>query len=77
MILREGGAITLAGVAIGLAAGLLAARSLAAVLYGVPPTDPMSLAAAAVVLSITGMAACYVPAHRAARIDPSRTLAIE
>lgn len=77
LILREGGAITLAGIVIGVAAGLLAARSLAAVLYGVPPADPQSLAAAALVLAATGMAACYVPARRASRVDPSRTLTAE
>jgi putative ABC transport system permease protein len=77
LIMREGGAITLAGVVIGLTAGLVAARSLAAVLYGVPSTDPLSLTAAALVLSTTGMAACYVPARRAARVDPLQTLTTE
>jgi ABC-type antimicrobial peptide transport system permease subunit len=75
--MREGGVITGAGVLIGLIAGLVAARSLSAVLYGVPPTDPLSLATAAIVLALTGMAACYVPARRAARIDPARTLTNE
>jgi putative ABC transport system permease protein len=77
LIMREGGTITAAGVFIGLGAGLMAARSLSAVLFGVPPADPISLAAAALVLAITGMAACYVPALRAARIDPARTLTTE
>jgi putative ABC transport system permease protein len=77
LIMREGGMITTAGVVIGLAAGLTAARSLSAVLYGVPPGDPLSLAIAAGVLLITGMTACYVPARRAARIDPARTLTAE
>jgi putative ABC transport system permease protein len=77
LIMREGGIITGTGVLIGLAAGLMAARSLAAVLYGVPPADPLSLVAAALVLTITGMAACYIPARRAARVDPARTLTTE
>ena len=77
LIMREGGVITGAGVLIGLLAGLVAARSLSAVLYAVPPADPVSLAVAAGVLAITGMAACYVPARRAARIDPARTLTTE
>ena len=59
------------------AAGLVAPQSLSAVLYGVPPADPVSLAIAAIVLGITAMAACYVPARRAARIDPARTLTTE
>ena len=74
LVMREGGAITIAGVLIGVTAGLLAARSLSAVLFGVPPSDPWSIAAAAVILGCTAMAACYVPARRASRIDPSRTL---
>lgn len=74
LVMREGGAITAAGVIVGLVAGLIAARSLSAVLYGVPPTDPLSILAAAVVLSVTGLAACYVPARRASRVDPARTL---
>jgi ABC-type antimicrobial peptide transport system permease subunit len=74
LVMREGGLITATGVVTGLVAGLMAARSLSAVLYGVPPADPLSLIAAAVVLSATGLAACYVPARRAARVDPARTL---
>jgi putative ABC transport system permease protein len=77
LVMREGGVITVAGVLIGLATGLFAARSLSAVLYGVPPSDPLSLLAAATVLMLTGLAACYVPAQRAARIDPARTLTTE
>jgi predicted permease len=77
LVMREGGIITVVGVAIGLAAGLFAARSLSAILYGVPPSDPLALAAAASVLTLTGLAACYVPAQRAARIDPARTLTTE
>ena len=77
LIMREGGVITAAGVVIGLAAGLMAARSLSAVLYGVPPADPLSLGSPPSCCRLTGMAACYVPARRAARIDPARTLTEE
>ena len=77
LIMREGGIITAAGVVIGLVAGLMAARSLSAILYGVPPSDPLSLIVTAVVLLATGTAACYIPARRAARIDPARTLTTE
>ena len=75
--MREGGIITAAGVIVGLASGLLAARSLSAVLYGVPAADPISLGLAAIVLAATGLAACYVPALRASRVDPARTLTTE
>ena len=74
LVMREGGMITVAGVVVGLTAGLLAARSLSAVLFGVPPSDPWSIAAAAVVLAVTAMAACYVPARRASQVDPAKTL---
>jgi predicted permease len=74
LVMREGGVIATLGVIVGLAAGLLAARSLSAVLFGVPPSDPWSMAAAAGILGLTTMAACVIPAQRAARIDPARTL---
>ena len=74
LVMREGGVITLAGVGVGLATGVLAARSLSAVLFGVPPSDPWSMIAAALLLGVTAMAACYVPARRASKVDPARTL---
>lgn len=74
LVMREGGLIALAGVGIGLVTGVLAARSLSAVLFGVPPSDPWSMTVAALLLGLTAMAACYLPARRAARVDPARTL---
>jgi putative ABC transport system permease protein len=76
MVMREGSAIILTGLAIGLTAGLLAARSLRAMLYSTPATDPMTLTATAGVLVATMLLACYVPARRAATLDPARTLAV-
>ena len=77
LVMREGGTITAAGVIVGLVTGLIAARSLSAILYGVPPADPVSLVAAATVLALTGLAACCVPALRASRVDPAWTLTTE
>jgi putative ABC transport system permease protein len=77
LVMREGGAITLVGLAAGVIGGLLSARSLSAVSYGVPSFDPVSIAAATLVLGVTAMAACYLPARRAARVDPAETLASE
>jgi putative ABC transport system permease protein len=75
LVMRQGVGIAAVGMVIGLMSGLAAARSLSTILYGITPSDPMTLACAAGVLAITMMAACYVPARRAASVDPARTLA--
>jgi putative ABC transport system permease protein len=75
LVLRQGVMIAGAGTVIGLGVGLGAARALRSMLYGVTATDPIVLAGAAVLLVITALVACYVPALRAARVDPARTLA--
>jgi putative ABC transport system permease protein len=77
MVMRQGGAMTLAGLILGLAGGLASARGLSAVLYGVPPFDPISATAAAAVLAAAAAVACHLPARRASRVDPARTLAVE
>jgi predicted permease len=75
LVMRQGVAIAAIGTGIGLAAGLLAARSLRSILYGVSSTDPLILGGAAAVLVATTLAACYLPARRAVAVDPARTLA--
>jgi putative ABC transport system permease protein len=77
LILGEGGKIAIAGVALGLVASYVATQSLRALLYGVTPTDPLTFAAVAVVLTLTALVACYLPARRAARLDPMITLRSE
>jgi ABC-type lipoprotein release transport system permease subunit len=61
-------------VSIGLAMGLCAAVTIAFVLrrllYGIAPTDPVSLGGVTVILAFTASLACYLPARRAARLDP-------
>jgi putative ABC transport system permease protein len=74
MVMRQGAGIAAGGTAIGLAGGVLAARALGNLLYGVTASDPATLAIAATVLVSTILIACYVPARRAALIDPARTL---
>jgi len=73
-VLRSGIAVT----AFGLVAGLAGAVSLRAVatplLYGVTPTDPLTLAAVSAVLLAVGVVATWLPARRAARLDPVRAL---
>ena len=50
---------------------------MSSLLYGVPPWDPLSLAAAGAVLIVTALGASYLPARRASRVDPATTLASE
>jgi len=80
-VLREvvgrGVRLTLIGAVLGLIGAIAAARLAAAVLFGVTPADPTALTAAAALLALVSLAACYVPARRAARVDPVVALAEE
>ena len=69
LVVREGLTLVLVGLAIGLAGAFLLSRFLRGLLFGVPPADPLTFAAIAVILGATGVLASYVPARRAARID--------
>jgi ABC-type antimicrobial peptide transport system permease subunit len=75
LIMRQGTVIAACGAGVGLLAGVAAARSLSSILYGVTPADPATMAAATAVLVGAILAACYIPARRAAGVDPARTLA--
>ena len=76
-ILKEGLGVTLIGVGIGLVAALALSRVMADYVYGIRPTDPLTYAAATLVLVLTALAACYIPARRAASVDPMRALRME
>jgi predicted permease len=69
-VLREGLKLSVIGAAIGLAAAFGLTRLMTSLLYGVSPTDPLTFAAVAVLLVAVALAACYVPARRAAAVDP-------
>jgi putative ABC transport system permease protein len=77
MVLRQGLALTLLGVGIGLAASVGLARAMARLLYGVSPTDPLTYAAVSFLWLSVAFAACYLPARRAARVDPTVALRYE
>ena len=70
LVLHEGVAMALAGVAIGLPAAYAASRVFAALLFGVKPADPLTYVASAASLIAVALAASYAPARRAARVDP-------
>jgi ABC-type antimicrobial peptide transport system permease subunit len=77
MVLRQGAALTLAGLAIGLVAALALGRVMMRFLYGITPTDPLTLVGVLVVLAFVAFAACVVPARRATRVDPLVALRAE
>ena len=65
------------GLAAGLFAAIMIGRALRGLLYGIAPTDPVSLGLVALVLLLTAALACYVPARRAAKLDPTIALRYE
>lgn len=74
MILREGLLLAISGVVIGAIAALGLTRLIAAMLYGVTPTDPIIMVAAALLLLAVALFSAFLPARRASRIDPTAAL---
>ena len=70
LVIRQGMALTLLGAVIGLAGAAAASRLIAAMLFSVSRIDPLSYLSTIVLLALTSLVACAVPAWRAARIDP-------
>ena len=70
MVLKEGGALLAAGLALGTGGAVLAARVIQGLLFGVAPYDPATYLAVVAVMSAIGLGACWIPAARAARVDP-------
>ena len=76
-IVRQGVRPLVAGLAIGLPGSVLVAPSLGSLLFGVSPTDPLTLGAVAAALAAVALAACLIPAGRATRVDPATALRAE
>ncbi len=74
MILGEGGVLVLAGLALGVVGALFATGLMRGLLFGVTPTDPLTFAAVGAIMATIGLLACWIPALRAARIDPAITM---
>ncbi|RPJ80865.1 MAG: FtsX-like permease family protein, partial [Acidobacteria bacterium] len=77
MVLRQTGLMTLVGGVVGLVAAVGLGRAAQSLLFQLKGYDPAVLAAAAVILSLVALAAGFLPAHRASRIDPMRALRYE
>jgi putative ABC transport system permease protein len=77
LVLRDSMAPVFAGLAAGVLGALLGARIISSLLFGVRPTDPLVFVISAAVLVIIGLAANYLPARRAGRVDPNIALRCE
>jgi predicted permease len=77
MVLREALWMTTAGVLVGLGGALLLGKLIASLLYGLKAWDPLSLIAAASLLAVVALGASWVPARRAAAVDPGKALRAE
>jgi len=77
MMLRQGVALVVVGATIGLACAVGVSRSMAGLLYGVRPIDPLTFAAVSILLVAVAIFSCYIPARRATRVDPIIALRYE
>ncbi len=76
-VLRDGAGMTLPGIGAGVVIALLLARLMSAMLFGVQPTDIVTFVSVAVLLALVALVACYLPARRAAGLDPMQALRTE
>jgi putative ABC transport system permease protein len=77
LVLRQGIVLTAAGVALGVAAAAAGAQLIRSLLFGVSALDPIAFGAAALLFAIVSLAASYVPARRAMKVDPMVALRAE
>jgi putative ABC transport system permease protein len=71
MVLGEGGVLLVIGLVLGVVGALVATRLMSGLLFGVAPHDPVTLVGVAAVMAVVGLVACWLPALRAAAIEPT------
>lgn len=77
LVLGQGAVLLLAGTGLGLIASFICTRLFASLLYGVGPTDPLTFLITPALLAVVAVIACYIPARRATKVDPSEALRAE
>jgi putative ABC transport system permease protein len=77
MVLREGALVALIGIAAGFAAALVLTRLMLALLYGISPRDPATFTAVPVLLALVALFASWLPAQRAAAVEPLEAIRYE
>jgi putative ABC transport system permease protein len=77
LVMKQGAGMILIGVAAGLVLAFVFTRLMASLLFGVTATDLPTFASVTIILFLVAMAACYIPARRATRVDPIQTLRYE
>ena len=77
MILGDGARMTLFGIALGIVAAFGLTRLMSKIIFGIRPTDPLTFAAVVLLLCCVALLACYLPAHRAMKVDPMIALRYE
>ena len=77
LVLKQGMVLAAGGAAIGVALAVLLGRLISTLLFGVSGRDPLTLVAVSLTLAMVALLACYIPARRAARVDPLIALRYE